>query len=64
MKKLLTKTEAKALEDFVLAQGGQVPASLLLDGVAPSTLSRTINRHTAPSRLLRQAMVRQKIIAA
>lgn len=61
-KKLLTPAEAKALEDFVEKNGGQIEASRLLGNIAPATLSRTSNRHTAPSPLLRQKLVENGII--
>lgn len=61
MQKKLTPAEAKSLEKFVDAQGGQVKASLMF-GVAPATLSRTANRHTAPSPLLRDKLLENGII--
>lgn len=59
----LTPAEAKRLEQFVTKSGGQVKASIILD-VAPETLSRSINRHTAPSTLLRKELVKRKIVKA
>lgn len=59
----LTPAEAKSLEQFVEKKGGQVKASIVLE-VAPETLSRTINRHTAPSALLRSKLVKHKVLAA
>lgn len=57
----LTPAEAKRLEQFVTASGGQVKASILLD-VAPETLSRTINRHTSPSTMFRKVLVEHKVL--
>lgn len=63
MCRLLTPAEAKRLEQFVDKSGGQVKASIILE-VAPETLSRSINRHTAPSTLLRKELIKRKIVAA
>lgn len=59
----LTRAEAKRLEQFVHERGGQVKTSIILE-VAPETLSRTINRHTAPSTLLRSKLVKHKVLTA
>jgi len=60
---ILTPAEAKHLEQFVNKSGGQIKASLLF-GVAPATLSRTVNRHTGPSPLLRKELVNHGIVKA
>lgn len=57
----LTVDEAKRLERFVDTNGGQAKASVLLN-VAAETLSRTANRHTAPSQLFRDKLVEQGIV--
>lgn len=62
MKKKLTPAEAKRLEQFVNKSGGQIKASLIF-GVAPATLSRTANRHTAPSPLLHDKLVENGIVS-
>ena len=65
-KKMVTKlntAEARRLEQFVNKSGGQVKASIIL-GVAPATLSRNINRHTAPSALLRTKLAEIGVVAA
>ena len=59
----LTINEAKLLEKFIDKKGGQVPACLLFN-VAPSTLSRNVNRHTAPSPMLRDKLVECGIVKA
>ena len=59
----LTPAEAKRLEQFVEKSGGQVKASILLE-VAPETLSRSINRHTAPSTLLRSKLAELGVLTA
>lgn len=62
MKKKLDPPEAKRLEKFVTEAGGQVKASILF-GISPTTLSRTANRHTAPSPMLRDKLIDVGIIA-
>lgn len=57
----LESAEAKRLEQFVNKSGGQIKASAIL-GVTPATLSRNANRHTAPSPMLRKALVEAGII--
>jgi hypothetical protein len=59
----LTPAEAKALEQFIQKNGGQIAAGAFF-GIAPSTLSRTANRHTAPSPLLRKQLVNVGIVKA
>ena len=59
----LVPAEAKRLEQYIEKSGGQPKASLFF-GVAISTLSRTVNRHTAPSPLLREKLVEIGIVKA
>ena len=61
--KKLTTEESRLLEKFVDKSGGQILAAGAL-GVTPSTLSRTANRHTAPSPLLRSALVDKGVLSA
>lgn len=63
MKDKLTKAEAQRLKDFIASKDGQINAGALL-GARPETLSRTLNRRTAPSPLLRGKLVEHKIIKA
>lgn len=58
----LTPAEAKNLEQFIKKSGGQILASMIF-GVAPSTLSRTANRHTSPSPMLHAKFVENGIVA-
>ena len=60
----LTESEAKSLKKFIKEQGGEIEAGQKLGGFNPSTLSRTLNRRTGPSRFLRDALVEHKIIKA
>jgi len=57
----LTPAEAKRLEQYIDNRGGQIKASILF-GVAPATLSRNINRHTAPSPMLRDKLIGAGVI--
>lgn len=59
----LTPAEAKRLEQFVDKNGGQVTTSVLL-GCAPATLSRNVNRRTAPSALFREKLKEVGVVAA
>lgn len=59
--KKLTPAEAQRLEQFVDKNGGQLEARKLF-GCTPATLSRTANRHTAPSPLLRDKFVEHGIV--
>lgn len=59
----LTPAEATRLEEYVAANGGAVKCQDIL-GVAPATISRNINLHTAPSPLLREKLVEKGIIKA
>lgn len=52
----LTPAEAKSLEHFIDERGGQTKASVLLS-VSTTTLSRTVNRRTAPSPMLHDKLV-------
>lgn len=61
--KKLTLDEAKRLVKFVDENGGQIEAAGTL-GVTPATLSRTANRHTAPSPLLRSNLVEKGVLPA
>lgn len=61
--KKLTAAESKKLEQFVNKSEGQIKASLIL-GVSPYTLSRTVNRHTSPSPMLREKFAAHGIIEA
>lgn len=58
---VLTPAEATRLEQFISNCGGQIKASILF-GVALSTLSRNINRHTAPSPMLRDKLIGAGIV--
>lgn len=58
----LTREEAQRLGKFIDKNGGQVKTSGLLNAT-PTTLSRTLNRHTAPSPLLRQQLAQHGIVA-
>ena len=57
----LTKQEAARLVKYVDENGGQIRASISL-GVAPETLSRSLNLHTAPSQMLTEKLVKAGII--
>ena len=57
----LTPEEAKRLEKFMDENGGQVKSMELL-GVSPVTISRTVNRRTAPLPLFRKELIEKKII--
>ena len=57
----LTPAEAKRLEQHVNKGGGQIKAGALF-GVTPATISRNVNRHTAPSPMLRKALVEAGIV--
>lgn len=59
----LTPAEAKRLEQFVDRSGGQVKASVIF-GCTPTTLSRSANRRTGPSPLLRDKLVEKGIVKA
>lgn len=62
MKKIkLTPAESRRLEQFVDKVGGQNKASLILH-VSTGTLSRSANRRTAPSNMLRDKLVEQGIV--
>ena len=61
MKKLLTKAEAERLRKFIATHDGEVKAGALI-GVRHETLSRTVNRRTAPSPMLRDKLIEHKII--
>ena len=61
--KKLSTAEAKALEQFINRNGGQASAGAFF-GIAPSTLSRAVNRHTAPSPLLRKQLENAGIVKA
>lgn len=57
----LTTAEVKRLEQFQKTSGGQLKAAIAM-GVTPETLSRTLNRHTAPSQMLRDKFIEWGII--
>lgn len=57
----LTNAEAQRLEQFINKNGGQIKVGETF-GVTPATLSRNINQHTAPSPMLRKALVGVGII--
>lgn len=59
--KILTPAEAKRLEQYVEKQGGQMQVAVLL-GVSITTLSRTANMHTAPSRDLRKKLTKVGVL--
>ncbi len=57
----LTPAEAKRLEQYIDKNDGQVKVGGLLS-VTVTTLSRTVNRHTAPSPMLREKLVEAGVI--
>lgn len=57
----LTDAEAERLGKFISENNGQTEAGDLL-GVTSFTLSRTLNRRTAPSTLLRRELVRVGVV--
>lgn len=63
MHKKLTKDEAQRLKDYMEKHSGQVAVSVDFK-VTPGTLSRTANRRTAPSPMLRDKLVEHGIIKA
>lgn len=59
----LSSAEVKRLEEFVEEKGGQMQVALLFD-VSITTLSRTANRHTSPSKNLREKLAEVGVIKA
>lgn len=58
---ILTRDEGRRLARHITKLGGQVKASIFFE-VAPSTLSRNINGHTAPSPALRAKFAESGIV--
>ena len=59
----LTTAEAKNLEQYVTAHGGQVKICGFF-GVSPTTLSRTVNQRTAPNPTFRKKLSEIGVVAA
>ena len=57
----MTEQEAARLVKYINENGGQTLVSLEM-GVAPATLSRSLNLHTAPSQMLKEKLVKAGII--
>ena len=57
----LSPAEARRFEQYVYKGGGQIKVGASF-GVTPATVSRNVNRHTAPSPMLRKALIEAGII--